>query len=232
MSELAKHPLRLFYCYAHEDKTLRDTLDRHLSGLKRQKLLEIWYDGEISPSMDWEHEIDKHLSSADIVLLLVSADFLDSEYCYGKEMARALQRHKEGTARVIPIILRPVDWEDAPFSTLQVLPTEAKPVTRWMNPDDAYEDITKALRVMFNDLQSSRENVAFADEWYQKGENFKNAKQYEKAIEACEKAIRLNPDDAVVYYLKGFTLSKLSYYKEASAAFSKASSLVNAGWTG
>ena len=146
MSEPAKNPLKLFYCYAHEDKVLRDTLDSHLSLLKRQKLIEIWYDGKISVGTEWEQEIDKHLRSADIVLLLVSAAFLASDYCYGKEMARALERHKEGTARVVPIILRPVYWEDAPFSKLQVLPSEAKPVTRWINPDDAYEDIARSLR--------------------------------------------------------------------------------------
>src|SRR5579864_8531008 len=136
MSEPTKNPLKLFYCYAHQDKELRDTLDIHLSILKRQKLIEIWYDGKISAGAEWEQEIDKHLGSADIVLLLVSAAFLASDYCYGKEMERALKRHKEGTARVVPIILRPVYWKNAPFSTLQVLPTGAKAVTSWTNPDE------------------------------------------------------------------------------------------------
>src|SRR5579859_3795414 len=113
MSEPTNNPLKLFYCYAHEDKVLRDTLDSHLSILKRQKLLEIWYDGRISAGAQWEDEIDKHLSSADIVLLLVSASFLASDYCYGKEMARALQRHEEGAVCVIPVILRPVYWKNA-----------------------------------------------------------------------------------------------------------------------
>ena len=122
MSEPAKNPLKLFYCYAHEDKELRDTLDRHLSILKHQNLLDIWYDGKISIGTEWEKEIDTHLRDADIVLLLVSADFLASKYCYGKEMERALQRHEEGTARVIPIILRPVYWKNAPFSKLQSVP--------------------------------------------------------------------------------------------------------------
>src|SRR5579859_5716242 len=107
MPEIAKNPLNLFYCYAHEDRALCDTLDRHLSVLKRQKLLETWCDREISPGVEWEHEVEKHLSAADIILFLVSADFLASDYCQSKEIARALQMHKEGTARVVLIILRP-----------------------------------------------------------------------------------------------------------------------------
>src|SRR5436305_2160821 len=157
MSEPAKTPLKLFYCYAHEDKALRDALDSHLIILKSQKLIEIWYDGKISAGMKWEHEIDKHLSSADIVLLLVSAAFLASDYCYGKEMERALQRHEEGTTRVVPIILRPVYWRNAPFSKLQVMPIGAKPITSWINPDEAYEDITRRLDEVVKELRALRE---------------------------------------------------------------------------
>ncbi len=106
--------------------------------------------------MKWEHEIDKHLGTADIVLLLVSADFLASKYCYRDEMTRALQRHEEGTARVVPIILQPVDWKTAPFSKLQALPTEAKPVTSWSNPDDAYTDIKIAGPLLSSQLIRGR----------------------------------------------------------------------------
>lgn len=157
MSEPAKNPLKLFYCYASEDKELRNTLDRHLSILKHRRLVEIWYDREISPGMEWEHEIDKHLNTADIVLLLVSTAFLASGYCYGKEMALALQRHEEGTARVFPIILQSVYWESAPFSHLQALPTEAKPVTSWRNRDEAYEDIARSLHGIVKELLALRE---------------------------------------------------------------------------
>ena len=148
MSESAKNPLKLFYCYAHEDKVLRGALDSHLSILRRQGLIDVWYDGQISPGADWECEIERRLSTADIVLLLVSAAFLASDYCFGIEMKQALQRHEEGTARVIPIILRPVDWEDTPFSKLQVLPSGGKPVTKWQDPDEACEDIARNLRTV------------------------------------------------------------------------------------
>ena len=138
MPDTSNQEIRLFYCYALEDKTLRDELEIHLSGLKRQYRLTNWSDREISPSEDWEQAIDKHLSTAHLIFLLISPDFMASDYCYGKEMQRALARHEAGTCRVIPILLHPVYWEVAPFSKLQMLPTDAKPITRWLDRDDAF----------------------------------------------------------------------------------------------
>lgn len=118
MTTGSKRPLNLFYCYAREDKVLRDELDIYLSSLKRQNLVTSWYDGEIGPGTEWEKEIDKQLRSAHIILLLITPHFMASDYCYGTEMKRALERHRAGTARVIPVILRRTFWEDAPFSSL------------------------------------------------------------------------------------------------------------------
>ena len=103
-------PLLLFYSYAHEDELLREQLEKHLSLLKRQGFISGWHDREILPGATWAQEIDVHLESASIVLLLVSPDFLASDYCYEVEMQRALERHRCGETRVIPIILRPCDW--------------------------------------------------------------------------------------------------------------------------
>ena len=95
-------PIKIFYCYAHEDKPLRDELGRHLGPLRRSEWIIEWYDQEIQPGTDWKQEINVHLDTADIVLLLISADFMDSDYCYGVEMQRALERHRAGEAHVIP----------------------------------------------------------------------------------------------------------------------------------
>jgi hypothetical protein len=108
--------INIFYCYAQEDRALRDELDKHLAIMKRQDQITGWYDQNISPGKQWEDEISSHLNTANIILLLISPDFMHSDYCYSVEMQRALQRHNAGDARVIPIILRPVDWENAPFS--------------------------------------------------------------------------------------------------------------------
>jgi hypothetical protein len=151
--EASAHPaLTLFYCYAHKDKALRDEIDVHLAGLHRSRLITSWHDAMIIPGADWEHEIDTHLNAANIILLLVSPDFLNSDYCYGREMQQAIDRHTRGKAHVIPILLRPVDWQDTPFSTLQMLPTNAKPVTQWIDREAAFADIARAIRRAANDI--------------------------------------------------------------------------------
>src|SRR5579863_6395499 len=101
-------PLKIFFCYAHEDEALLNKLKTHLRPLQRQGLIEMWHDRDINAGTQWEREIDKHLNIAQIILLLISPDFMDSEYCYSKEMFRALELQKRDEAQVIPIILRPV----------------------------------------------------------------------------------------------------------------------------
>ena len=144
-----------FYSYAHEDESLRDQLENHLSILWRQGIISNWHDRQIVPGTEWAEEIDAHLEAASLILLLISPDFLASEYCYGIEMQRALERHKNGDAQVIPIILRPVDWEGAPFTHLQCLPRDAKAVTEWDNRDAAFRDIAKGIRTTIEQLTSA-----------------------------------------------------------------------------
>jgi hypothetical protein len=157
-------PVSLFYSYAHEDEELRNQLDKHLRLLERQGLITTWHDREIRAGDNWANEIDFHLESAQIILLLISADFLASEYCYGVEMKRALDRHLADEARVIPIILRPVDWKQVLIlSSLQALPTDAKPVTTWSSSppyDAAFEDIAQGIRKVVEDLLKSQHKQA------------------------------------------------------------------------
>src|SRR6267142_5964027 len=115
--------LKLFYCYAQEDKALRDELEIHLSGLTKQYNLIHWSDRNITPGTEWEHTISQQIEHANIILLLISPHFLASYYCYEKEMQQALDRHTSGECCVIPILLRPTLWEDMPFSRIQLLPT-------------------------------------------------------------------------------------------------------------
>jgi tetratricopeptide (TPR) repeat protein len=152
MSDAVK-PLEVFYSYAHEDERLRDKLEDHLSILKNNGLITGWHARDIRAGAKWEQEISEHLNSADIILLLVSATFLASSYCYGIEMARALERHAAGEARVIPVILRAVDWEGAPFGHLRPLPTRAKPITSWDNRDEAFQDVAKGIRKVAKELR-------------------------------------------------------------------------------
>ncbi len=153
MTDETARPLNVFYSYAHKDAKLRDELGKHLFPLKRQGLMVDWYDRDISAGKEWEQEIEARLNTSDIILLLISSDFLASDYCYGIELKRALERHDAGEARVIPILLKPVDWQGTPFRKLQVLPKKAKAVTKWTNQAEALAEIAKGIREVVSELQ-------------------------------------------------------------------------------
>ena len=139
-------PIRLFYSYSHKDEVLRDELEEALALLKRQGHIAEWHDRSIVAGQDWADQISENLESAQIILLLVSSSFLASDYCYGKEMGRALERHQKKEAVVIPVIIRPCDWSGAPFGKLQSLPKDAKAVTSWANKDEAWTDVARGIR--------------------------------------------------------------------------------------
>lgn len=147
--------LPVFISYAHEDDEHRKDLEKHMSPLLRQKLLRMWSDRRISAGAQWATEIENALESARMILLLISADFLSSDYCNDIEVPYALRRNNEGRARAIPIIVRPADWEETPLSTLQALPSDAKPVTLWENRDQAWTDVAKQLRRLVRELRQA-----------------------------------------------------------------------------
>src|SRR5690348_9655501 len=154
-------PIEIFICYAREDEKYRQSLEKQLRILKRQGFITIWHDREILPGTEWQSEIDRHLKSAQIILLLVSPDFMDSDYCYSVEMNIAMERHQRGEANVIPIIVRPVYWQDAPFQKLQVLPPGAKPIAsqNWHNLDDAFYDVTVGIREAINKVREEQQRI-------------------------------------------------------------------------
>ncbi len=148
-------PLELFFSYAHKDEELRDELAKQLEILRRRGFIKPWHDRKITAGTESKGRIDEHLETARIILLLISADFLASDYCYDIELRRAMERHEAGEARVIPIILRACDWHDAPFGKLQALPKDGKPVTSWPNRDEAFEDIAKGIKRAVQELLSN-----------------------------------------------------------------------------
>ncbi len=143
--------IKIFYSYAQKDEALRKRLDTHLATLRQQGLTS-WYDHEILPGTERAVEIDRELKAAHIILLLISADFLASFQCYNVEMQHALQRHKAGKARVIPIILRPANWQDTALERLQPLPEKAKPVVTWAIEDEAFVDIANGIKRVIDDM--------------------------------------------------------------------------------
>lgn len=137
---------RVFLSYSHRDEEYRSELEIHLASLKREGLIEVWHDRRIDAGNEFDREISENLERADIVLLLVSAYFINSDYCHEIEMRRAMERHDSGEARVIPVVVHPCDWHHAPFGKLQATPTDGKPISKHANFHDAYLDIVKSVR--------------------------------------------------------------------------------------
>ncbi len=157
MVSQAMSTIKVFYCYAHEDDALREQLAKHLSPLRRLRYITGWYDRDIQAGIDWERESEAHLDTANIILLLISADFFASDYHYNVEMQQALAKHKAGTAHVLPILLRPARWKETPISELSALPTNEKPVTQWANQDEAWLNVVEGIREVIGKLLSEQE---------------------------------------------------------------------------
>lgn len=159
--------IEMFFCYARKDKKLLAELIKHLTPWQRADVIAMWHDKDLNAGQEWEREISAHMDSADIILLLVSPDFMASDYCYSVEMKRAMARYQRREVCLVPIILRPVDWKQTPFGMLQALPTDGKAVTTWRNRDEALYDIVQGLKRMLlagcgSPLRSEENRTALA----------------------------------------------------------------------
>jgi hypothetical protein len=143
---------KVFFSYSHEDEALRDQLEKHLASLKHEGTIDAWYDRRILPGENIDAAIDAQIDSAEVVLLLVSASFLSSHYCYSVEMQRALARHAKGECKVVPVILRACDWSHSPLGKLLAVPKDGKPITSWTNPDEAYTDVVRQIRTLIQEV--------------------------------------------------------------------------------
>jgi hypothetical protein len=135
-----------FISYSHRDEPFRQELETHLAPLRRQGLLSVWHDRRITPGDHLDDAISENLESADLILMLISADFVASDYCYAREMTRALERHEAKAARAISIICRPCDFHGLPFARFMLLPTDAKAVSSWADRDAAWVDVVRGIR--------------------------------------------------------------------------------------
>lgn len=146
--------IKVFFSYAREDEKLKEKLDNHLSGLKQEGKIRGWHDRQILPGEIWEDEIKQHLKSAHVILFLISSDFMASVYCNEVEVKEAMKRHDAGEARVIPIVLRDLDWDTTVFAKkkIQALPKDAKAVTLWQNEDEAFKNVAVGIRRVVEEL--------------------------------------------------------------------------------
>jgi hypothetical protein len=148
--------LSLFISYSHTDEGIKTELLKHLEPLRRLGLIEAWNDRKLKPGEEWDKVISSKLEEADIVLLLVSIDFINSSYCYDIELKQALDRHDAKEARVVPVILRACMWQDALFAKLQALPKDGRAVSLWPDPDAALLNIAEGVRKVAEEILESR----------------------------------------------------------------------------
>ncbi len=155
----------IFTAYAHADEPLRDELETHLAMLKREGRIAVFHDRKLLPGQDWRKILDERLLSADVVVLLISPDFLASDYCFGIELATALEMQQQGRSVVVPVIARPCDWKHAPLSGLQAVPTDARPITVWPNRDEAFLNVTLGIRALLETLAPKAIPIELTMDW-------------------------------------------------------------------
>jgi len=181
--------VNLFISYSHKDKDYQSELLTHLSPIRRNKHFDTWHDGQIDAGDDWENKIVSALKEADIILLLISANFIDSEYCYVKEMEIGLSRHKIGEAIVIPVLIKNCFWQETPFANIQAVPSS--PIDSFDNKDDAFTEIAETINKEVNfqfhlkkgDQLLNTKKYAEAKEQYELAEKIKSNKVVEKRLE-------------------------------------------------
>jgi predicted NACHT family NTPase len=207
-------PVEIFCCYAREDQQMLEGLKRHLMPLQRSGQIQIWSDTNLNAAVEWEKELHEHLESADIILLLISSDFIASEYCYSTEMMRAIERHDQGTAHVIPILLRSIFWRNAPFAKFQILPTNAKPVTKWSDRNEAFNDITEHVKRVVSELQTQRALV--------EADNHAHAGRHQEALICYQHALTLDLQNGEALFGRAKTLYQLGQIDASIEAFTLA----------
>ncbi len=150
----------LVFSYSHADEALRNELEKHLSPLKRLGKITTWHDRCIIPGQEFENQIDHYFSQADIILLLISSDFIASDYCYQVEMTNALERHNRGEAVIIPVILRECDWHQLPFGRIMAATIDGKPITKFASHDDGYFQVAGAVSRAIANLEAKKPHQA------------------------------------------------------------------------
>jgi hypothetical protein len=150
--------VKAFCSYSHKDEDWKDRLNTYLAPLKNSDSIEFWHDRKMRTGCNWQSEIDRKINTADIIILLISPDFLASDYCYGREMKIALERHEKNETVVIPVILRPCDWINTPIHSLLVHPQDEKPINSYSDPDQAFQKIADEIRKHVEQMQTTRPN--------------------------------------------------------------------------
>lgn len=186
---------KVFISYSHKDEAHKDALDEHLSMLKRSRIIDSWHDRKIIAGQDWSKEISEHLEQSELILFLISPSFLSSDYCFNLEMWRAIKLHNEGKAQLIPIVVRACDWATSELSTFQAVPKDAKPITSWPNPDEAWLDAINGIKIHLASFKPTIPSVTVAKE---------------KSIQATDSTLQWIEDTEIVLTHRRVNKIKLS----------------------
>lgn len=153
-------PLEVFLSFAPDDEERREALVRHLAQLEREGSIRLWHKGMVGPGQEKMDGVEHHLATANIVLLLVSANFIGSDDLYKVDVKRAMERHARREARVVPVVLGECDWQAADFGELEALPPGGRPVLGYKNQDKAFAEIARGVRAIVEGLSISEPEAA------------------------------------------------------------------------
>lgn len=196
--------LKIFFSYSHKDEDIRDEIETHLSLLRRQGIIDTWHDRKIIPGTEFDKEIHKEISNADVILLLISPYFMASDYCYDKEVSIAMLRHEASEAYVIPVIAKPCDWHYASFGKLTALPTDGKPITSYNDIHEPLTEITKKLRLI---AESQKQNNIIPTKVFTnsklKIERIRKQEKIDAKIIAC---LAFEPSGNYIAYSQDYTI--------------------------
>jgi len=211
MDTEGNRPLRIFYCSAHQDKKFLDGVEKHLKHLIKRNDIVTWHHQQIIPGAEWANTIDVQMETADIILLLVSPDFLSSDYCIS-EMHKALEKRKSGKSHVVPILLRPVDYKNTPLSNLQMLPRGGQAISRRANRDEIFVEVGQEISLLVETLLAHRREDTHG---------------YNKVVDdedlvSCEERLRLEPDNPLLHVRRGDILFQQTRFSDAFIAYSRA----------
>lgn len=146
--EAMNKKVKVFLSYSHVDEKYKEELDKHFAALKRSDKVETWNDRKLLPGCKLDDDIKKHLGEDDIIILLISSDFIASDYCYNIEMCKAIERSQNQECIVIPIIVRPCLWTETPLKDILALPKDGKPISQYADSDEAYLEVVSAVNKM------------------------------------------------------------------------------------
>lgn len=216
--------IQIFACYDYNNETDRDTkilkeLEKHLGDLRRKGLINVWYQDKVQPGTEINKAIDEHFEDADIFLLMVSPDFIASDFCHAL-MNKAIKKHDFSQAQILQIYLRPVDWPDMRKSQIQVLPTNDQPITLWLDRDEALKNVAEGIRSLVESLL--RKRVKYWKQW----SNYLYCRhKYDEALSLYNLITTFDPTDAKSLWNKGNALLNLKRYNEAHEAYKLAAEI-------